>query len=72
MSQNNGGPAFPAYYANKSGMSLRDWFAGMAMQALLQTGPCNWCGKRSADDSAALAYRLADAMLSQRTQEKGG
>ena len=41
----NGGPAFPHEYkfsdgtANRDdGMSLRDWFAGMALQGLVNAG----------------------------------
>ena len=68
-----GGPAFPAWeqdtYGAKffnEGMTLRDWFAGMAMQGLLacpvqpQSGP---------DMYARDAYTLADAMLKERSKE---
>ena len=37
----NGGPAFPHSYAQAAGglngMSLRDWFAGMALQGMLSS-----------------------------------
>lgn len=70
-----GGPAFPSkveglrgesaiYY---SGMTLRDWYAGMAIASWLPTfaesGTC---------DAAAVAreaYVLADAMLAERAKE---
>ena len=70
-----GGPAFPTknYAAIQplaegysEGMTLRDWFAGMAMQGLLacpvqpQSGP---------DMYARDAYTLADAMLKERSKE---
>lgn len=42
------------------GMSLRDWFAGLAMQAYAT----NWAGKTSLN--AALAYAQADEMLKAR------
>ena len=64
---NNGGPAFPCAsdYPNgcesQSGMSLRDWFAGMALQGLL-AGRANI--KFSAD--AQKAYEIADAMIAER------
>jgi len=49
MSTNDGGPAFPVpmlpgeswdseKYGNPNGMSMRDWFAGMALQGLLASG----------------------------------
>ena len=71
--KDTGGPAFPAWeqdtYGAKffnEGMTLRDWFAGMAMQGLLacpvqpQSGP---------DMYARDAYTLADAMLKERSKE---
>lgn len=78
MSKKDGGPAFPARiplvhdadqgkdYPNydESGMSLRDWFAGQALNGLLagdrQTG---WgLPERAAERS----YALADAMIAER------
>jgi hypothetical protein len=56
---------------NHPGMSLRDWFAGMAMQGLL-TG-LNWQPGRvvhSEDELASDAYGFADAMLVEREKEK--
>ena len=41
------------------GMSLRDWFAGLAMVAELRA-PC------SPEEVAHRAYQVADAMLAQR------
>lgn len=71
--KNNGGPAFPSQeinqlYANepvKNGMSLRDYFAAKAMQGVVvdmgitqtQTGFI-----------AAVAYKIADAMLKAREE----
>ncbi len=61
---NDGGPAFPVHdlgIHGTYGMSLRDWFAGMAMQAWLSGGA------RSAEIVVAeSAYRYADAMLAAR------
>lgn len=71
MSDKTGGPAFPALpiqrhtdtgeilYQNE-GISVRDYFAAKAMQALL---PTNYI-----DANAILAYRVADAMLRAREQ----
>ena len=80
----NGGPAFPVAtvfnphtgeptntgcHWDGNGMSLRDWFAGMALQGFCsQTnngGEWTW-GKT---DAPKAAYELADAMLAER--EKG-
>ena len=54
-------PAFPVAhtYLVQSGMSLRDYFAGKAMQALAQPG--NYF-----DATAKQAYMIADAMLKAR------
>lgn len=78
--KDDGGSAFPGEGArlwqdgtwNKThcpGMSLRDWFAGLAMQGYLASTPVD-------DDIADLikgslaqdTYRLADAMLAERSK----
>jgi len=46
-----------------SGMLLRDWFAGKALVSLVATECEN---NRSWQDGAAMAYRIADAMLAAR------
>ena len=70
---NDGGPAFPTGQLNRCdiepGMSLRDWFAGMALQGML-------CANAPAMDEvsdknvdavlAREAYNSADAMLAER------
>ena len=65
MSINTGGPAFPApagvQHITEQGMTLRDWFAGMAMQGICASGP-----DISNPVIAAEAYALADAMIKQR------
>ncbi len=66
----DGGPAFPATrywnekelgyrYSSECGMSLRDWFAGMALQGIMASTYV-WT------DIAKEAYKQADAMLQQR------
>lgn len=72
---NDGGPAFPTgerldrngsveqYHV--SGMSLRDWFSGMALQGLLVG---YWESSISVRSVAGMANELADAMLSARGQ----
>ena len=49
----------------RPGMSLRDWFAGRAMQARLTGTPLPRLDIRHA--IAADAYAIADAMLAART-----
>ena len=68
MSNNNtGGPAFPQHgfdlvaerFTSQGGMTLRDYFAAKAMQAMAQ--------KYSHEgDVSRKAYNLADAMLKAR------
>jgi hypothetical protein len=70
MSTETGGPAFPAFEFQKNynqmmavgGMTLRDYFAAKAMQALLGNPEID--GEPSA--YSQLAYKYADAMLKAR------
>jgi hypothetical protein len=57
----DGGAAFPVAhsYLIQSGMSLRDYFAGKAMQALARPG--NYF-----DATARQAYMIADEMMKAR------
>lgn len=81
---NDGGPAYPiAEYDHQtflpetldemrrllSGMSLRDHFAGLAMQGMV-TGHFSHYGHENfwkREDLAAEAYEIADAMLQARS-----
>lgn len=73
-----GGPAFPfpsgpeprvdMYHDRWEGMSLRDWFAGMALQGMLASWPEGVDLKEGT--AAVLAYKFSDAMLAER--EKAG
>ena len=65
---NDGGPAFPrsdsVYNEGDEGMSLRDWFAGMAMMGInanQSMGTALTC-----EDTAKIAYRIADVMMKER------
>lgn len=70
MEINDGGPAFghgDHQHGGSAGMSLRDWFAGQALQGMLahatryrprSEAPANWH-----DAIAEEAYEIADAML---------
>jgi hypothetical protein len=64
----NGGTAFPHTTINnlggfvlQPGMSLRDWFAGMALQGL--TSNAQWT---TAHELSETAYAIADIMLEAR------
>ena len=90
MANDNGGPVFPSqetYAPNGNvvqlgyeGMSLRDHFAGLAMQAFA-SDPQMAIGIREAAEDAGIeapemmartAYRLADAMIYERNRTGGG
>lgn len=78
----NGGPAFPHHRVEYvggwedrtelAGMTLRDWFAGQALGAVIvatsmgQHDPCTKHGKGVEASIALDAYALADAMLEAR------
>jgi hypothetical protein len=75
MSEDNGGPAFPLDPTRDDyrGMTLRDYFAAKAMQALI-TGNL---ASASRDDRSwleadhwapSVAYEVADAMLRERNK----
>ena len=62
--KDTGGPAFPVKTAmfdcTQSGMTLRDYFAAKAMQAMIARIPM------SGGETARVAYIIADAMLEAR------
>lgn len=69
----DGGAAFPLHgtdtlgepYVISPGMSLRDYFAGQALAAILVNGEYDF------DDAASDAYRYANAMLAARSEGEG-
>lgn len=68
----DGGPAFPVEqpetFAVGGGMSLRDWFAGQALQGMLANDDASgavWSA------FAKDAYACADAMLAARSKTQG-
>lgn len=65
MSLYTGGPAFPVGIV--SGMTLRDYFAAKAMQALLSSPNCPMSVEESA--LAKQAYVTADALLQAREKK---
>lgn len=56
----DGGPAFPGP------LSLRDWFAGQALTGLLANNDV----AGDPGDFAASAYRVADAMMAERSRTR--
>ena len=73
MNNRNDESAFPVPIGNTDerqwGMSLRDWFAGMAIQGLLARGihPDIEISAQGYRDAAAVeSYQQADAMLKAR------
>ncbi len=62
----DGGPAFPQNGDRvfpDTGMSLRDYFAGIAISALAIKD------RRICEDIAKEAYQFADAMIAEREKE---
>jgi len=73
MNNKNGGPAFPDSDGQTDytgGMTLRDYFAAKAMQAMIN----NYVeyGYDGYADLANDAYKLADAMLAEREKVNEG
>lgn len=79
---NDGGPAFPGTFTQYyRGMTLRDWFAGQALAAFVQSSFADMVNNNAvnieADKAgvsrpsflATCAYRQADAMLVARNKE---
>ena len=69
MGKPDGGPAFPRaatrYSYDLVGMSLRDWFAGQALNGWLASTPEE--STADAPLAAKVSYEYADAMLAERT-----
>ena len=72
MSNRNEERAFPVPIGQTDerqwGMSLRDWFAGKAMEAKLLNEDWNWM--HDGEMSASECYDLADAMMKARKEAK--
>ena len=66
MTKDTGGPAFPVEQHDKDGMTLRDYFAGKAMQALIIANPVTGGGWPTFTEKTA--YLVADAMLKARQE----
>lgn len=63
-----GGPAFPrGEIESAKGMSLRDYFAAKAMEAIIiGNSALSVCCREGAIGVSKDAYKLADAMLAER------
>jgi hypothetical protein len=67
---NNGGHAFPTLFIDPEhgsgypGMSLRDWFAGQALQGMTST--VRWT---TPNEFSETAYAIADAMIEARKKD---
>lgn len=74
--KDTGGPAFPYSYEvtprverhTYFGMTLRDYFAAKAMQSLMHTQYADMTYEGEPAAMAFEAYRLADAMLAERSK----
>lgn len=72
----DGGPAHPLQnadytyaYGGHPGMSLRDWFAGQTLTGYIaHLGAQNIHASKYAEECAAEAYAMADAMLIKRDE----
>ena len=68
MNKETGGPAFPAMHfdlaENEHGMTLRDYFAAKAMQAILVRTDSRFT--TTLEFVGGKAYQYADAMLKAR------
>ena len=58
-----------AVCAAGTGMSLRDWFAGMALQGMFASCREDW-DETDFDITAEMAYQSADAMLAARNAKR--
>lgn len=80
MNKRDREPAFPSYgnmwKGMEQGMSLRDWFAGMALQGMLVNGFIPHIARPKSFDPvqmdtwnyATVAYNMADFMLAEREE----
>jgi hypothetical protein len=72
----DGGPAFPCEGGEQSGlyadpgMSLRDWFAGMALQGHLANPTTTNNPGYTRESLVGECYHMADAMLKARDSKK--
>ena len=73
--RDNGGNAFPSEgeghgnpMYHSPGMTLRDWFAGMALQGILAQCAGARVDTNRLSDFAVAAYKLSDEMITERNK----
>lgn len=76
IAKDDGGPAFPHQPQDRQGypcaehapgMSIRDWFAGMALSSM----DYGWFGSSTRiREMAEESYNIADAMIAERKEAK--
>ena len=68
MRKETGGPAFPESCGDQiiPGMTLRDWYAGQALEGFCQDPASD---DATVEEIAHAAYRIADAMLAERSKK---
>lgn len=83
MNKNTGGPAFPGSYTGNhgmpvwsDGMTLRDYFAAMAMQSYIAATATKYThnGEQNLNATpdeqiAQFSYEIADVMLAEREKQ---
>lgn len=68
----DGGATFPlpgSYYSK--GMTLRDYFAGQALAGMMAGEAGHPSSPATSKDIAEFAYIMADAMIAERSKDKG-
>lgn len=67
MNNNTGGPAFPVVGDATPGMTLRDYFAAKAMQAMISNSSIiDNDSDGAVNYASSAAYKFADAMIKAR------
>ena len=62
---------FAGLITKSSGMTLRDWFAGQALNGITSGNGIDWTQVKG-DVVAGAAYEFADAMLAERAKQEAG
>ena len=72
---NDGGPAFPRSASQHSGpqegMSLRDWFAGKALEGIMASPRLISVLSESKQDPVSCAFDMAEFMIHERGKRYG-
>ena len=73
MPENDGGPAFACGVSvdgKTEGLSILDWFAGMALQGMYASDTKDWNSDNDINYAlrVEIAYKVANAMLRERAK----